>query len=58
MKLRKWVRVVLGIIATISFMVMASDCESTATFIISHLIACALFALSMTTLIKYGRIGE
>ena len=57
MKLRKWVRVILGIIATISFIIMASDCENTATFILSHLVACAIFALSTTTLIKYG-IGE
>lgn len=54
MKLRKWVKVVLGIISVISFMVMVSECESTLWFIIGHLIACGVFTLSTMTLIKYG----
>lgn len=54
MKLRKWVKVVLATIMLISFMVMASECESTLWFIIGHLIACGIFTLSAMTLIRYG----
>ena len=54
MKLRKWVKAVLGIISVGSFMVMAGDCESALWFIIGHLIACGVFTLSTMTLIKYG----
>ena len=53
MKLKKWVKVVLTTIAIISFIVMASDCESTLWFIIGHLIACGTFTLSTMTLIRY-----
>lgn len=54
LRLRKWVKVVLGIISVGAFMVMASECESTLWFIIGHLIACGVFTLSTMTLIKYG----
>lgn len=54
MKLRKWVRITLGVIAFIAILVMASDCENTWEFIISHLIACGVFTLSTMTLIKYS----
>ena len=54
MKLRKCVKVVLATISTLSFIVMAGDCESTLWFIIGHLIACGVFTLSTMALIKYG----
>ena len=54
MRLKKWVKITLGIIAFIAFMIMASDCENTTIFIISHLIASGIFALNVTLLIKYN----
>ena len=58
MKLRKWVKVVLATISTLSFIVMAGDCESTLYFIVSHLIACLAFTLSTMTLIRFSKIYE
>ena len=52
-KLRKWVEYSLIIINILAFIVMASDCESTKVFIISHLIALIIFVLNNHLLIKY-----
>lgn len=53
-RIKKWVKVVLATIMLMSFMVMASECESTLWFILGHLIACGTFTLSAMTLIRYG----
>lgn len=52
-KLRKWAEYSLIIINILAFIVMASDCESTKVFIISHLITLIIFVLNSHLLIKY-----
>lgn len=54
---KKWVMVVLAIINVIAFMVIASDCENELTYLVSHLIAGGVFALTIMLFNKYGRKG-
>ena len=54
-KLRIWVEVVLGLIAFMSFCIMCSECDDMVVFIISHIIAVMMFAVSMGILNEYGR---
>lgn len=51
-RLKRWVVWLLTIISTLAFIIMASDCENTSTFIISHIIAALVFALCSYVLIK------
>ena len=55
LRLKRWVKVVLMVIAVISGLVMMSDCEETTFFIVSHLIALGIFTLSCCLLSKYER---
>lgn len=51
-KLKKWVVITLRVILVLSFVIMASDCENTMLFFISHVIAGLLFGLSAYVLIR------
>lgn len=53
LRLKKWVEYTLVSINTIMFFVMASDCESTMTFITSHVIALSVFSFNAYVLAKY-----
>lgn len=52
---KKWVGVVLAIINTIAFMVIASECDDIKTRLISGLIAFLIIAISIKLVNKYGR---
>jgi len=54
-RLKKWVEVVLSIIAMLSVCIIGSDCEDLSIFVISHLIALIIFTLSIKVLVKYSR---
>ena len=54
MRLRKWVKSVLYLLVIISCLVIASDCEDTLLFFVSHVVACIIFLLSATALIRYN----
>ena len=54
-KFRKWFSYLLGIIAFLSFCIMGSECDDLNVFIISHLIAGGIFALTSWLLIEYGQ---
>ena len=54
MRLRKWVKSVLYLLVIISCLVIASDCDDTLLFFVSHVIACTVFLLSATALIRYN----
>lgn len=41
--LKQWVVQVLALIIGISVVIMASDCENTMTFVISHIVASGVF---------------
>lgn len=58
LKLRKWAEYSLIIINILAFIVMASECESTKVFIISHLIAAIIFVLNSHLLIKYTDLAK
>ena len=53
MKLKKWVRQILVVIGLIALIVMASECDNTIVFILSHIIAGAIFTGCAITLLKY-----
>lgn len=53
MRLRRWVKVVLGIILFISVLFMISDCEDMNQFIVSHTLATLVFIGCMLILTKF-----
>ena len=53
--LKKWVEIVLAIIATIMFMIMGSECDNMLLFVTSHIGAGIIFLLIGIVLVKYGR---
>ena len=53
--LKKWITFVLALINVICFVIMASDVDSLKVFVITHCIACLIFAFNSMLLIKYGR---
>ena len=55
MKLRKWVQALLMIIGAVAIIVLASDCESTMIFIISHIIGAIVLLGIAKILFEYGR---
>ena len=52
--LKQWVVQVLALIIGISVMIMASDCESITTFVISHIGALVVFIGCGLVLKKYA----
>lgn len=54
-RLKGWVKVVLTIIAIISFCFMGGECDDLGMFIASHIIASATFMLATSILYKYER---
>lgn len=54
-RLKGWVKVILTIIAMLSFCFMASDCDDILIFLSSHIIATTTFILSVGILEKYNR---
>lgn len=55
MRLKRWVEVVLGIIAFMAFCIMCSECDDMAVFVISKIIAVIVFGISLGILNEYGR---
>lgn len=53
MRLKKGVRNILAIICFIAIFIMASECENTIIFILSHILAISIFGICSTLLIKY-----
>jgi uncharacterized membrane protein HdeD (DUF308 family) len=53
MRLKRWVKVVIEIILGISFIFMISECEDTAQFIVSHILATFIFIGCMLILTKF-----
>ena len=53
--LKKWITFVLALINIVCFVIMASDVDSLKVFVITHCIACLIFAFNSMLLIKYGR---
>lgn len=53
MKLRKWVKYLLTAVCIISVVIMASECEDTFTFVISHILAFVVFVMNTNILLKY-----
>lgn len=54
MRLRKWVKSLLWLLVIISVLVLASDCDDTLLFFISHVISAIILMLSATVLIRYN----
>ena len=57
-RLRKWVKWVLGLITLFVFIILASDVESTKTFILKTIICFPIFCINMMVLIVYGGLNE
>jgi len=55
MRLKKWVEVVLGIIAFMAFCVMCSECDDMTIFVISKIMAVIVFGTSLGIINEYGR---
>ena len=55
MRLRKWVRITLAIIILISMLVIGAEVDDLKTFILSKIIACGMFVLASSVLLKYGQ---
>ena len=55
MRLKRWVEVVLGVIAFMAFCVMCSECDDMAIFVISKIIAVIVFGVSTGILNEYSR---
>ena len=53
MKLRKWVKILLTVICMACIIIMASECEDTFTFIVSHLLSAVVFSLNAHLLLEY-----
>lgn len=58
MKLKSWVEKLLIGICFVSFMILASDCESTTLFIISKIIATTVILINTKILAKNNDIFE
>lgn len=54
MRLRKWVKAILVILSIASLIVMASECSNMTAFVLSHVIACLVFCLSIFALIRFN----
>ena len=55
MRLRKWVRITLAIIMLISMLIMGAEVSDLKSFILSKIIACGMFVLASSVLLKYGQ---
>ena len=52
-RLRKWVKVVLTILAFMSFIIASCDCDNTRLFIIKSIISLITFVFSTMTLLIF-----
>ena len=55
MRLRKWVRIALAVIILISMLIMGAEVSDLKSFILSKIIACGMFVLASSVLLKYGQ---
>lgn len=54
-KLKKWVVWCLVAIDTVALLVASSECEDMTMFVVSHIIACAVFAICSYILLKNSK---
>lgn len=56
--MKRWVEVVLEIIAFICVLICMSECDDTSTFIISHILGGIILVLIGMMFMSYGREGD